>query len=138
MSVTDSLLMSEQKLDAWEGELALPKISLEVENEARRLLGLSPTELKQMDAFACGEAAYVLTQFAFFLQRAVNKETARIRWVACAFPKLKNPESVRRANDIRSESQIRKDRISFLAASVSEAARAMMAMQTTKRESRQP
>lgn len=125
-----------------------------MENEARRLLCLSPAALSAMTAVQCGEAAFTLLQFSFFLQRASNREQSRIRMcergrdvaalkgvdqvTGYGFEErmkkaVRQNDAASRLDDIRHEASLRKDRIAFLDDKVKEMAHALMALQSTKR-----
>lgn len=151
----ERLLEKERELDRFETDCALPsECPLEVENEARRLLTLTPASLRGMTAIQCGEGAFTLLQFAFFLQKASNREQSRIK--ACErgrdFAALRGVDQVSgygfeermkkavqqndaatRLDGIRHDASLRKDRISFLDDKVKEMAHALMALQSTKR-----
>lgn len=69
----------DRRLDEYEAGLGIPlQCPPAVESEATRLLKLEPAQLRLLTAAECGENAFVLEQFAFFLQRAINREQVRL------------------------------------------------------------
>lgn len=71
----------DQTLDSFAAKCGLPEgCPLTVENEAKRLLTLEPGQLAALTRTQCAEGAFVLFQFAFFLQKASNREQSRVRW----------------------------------------------------------
>lgn len=144
----------ESELDAFETVNALPaKIPLEVENEARRLIELSPVILKTMTASQCGEASYVLQQFSFFLQKAVNKEQSRITWAEENIKRvissginqvngksyderkikaISQNDAAIKLDKVRVDAQLRLHRISFLSQKVESMAKSIMYVQARK------
>jgi hypothetical protein len=142
-------------LDKYEGTLRVPLFQFaDNDGEAERLLNLPASLLKKMNAVELGEAAVVLKQFAYNLQKAVNAEQARLRacdetirkLVARQSPKYKGISYDERKTQAilddpkaqewdrqRVRSQLRLDRISFLSAKAEGLANAMMGLQQTKR-----
>ncbi len=126
----------------------------EGEAESKRLVGMPPSQLHKMTAEECGEAAYTLRQFAYHLQKAANRELARVNWanesirrvIATIVAHTRGASAEeRRALAIREDdvatkydvirvlAQTRIDRLSFLGIRVSEMARSLEALQQTKR-----
>ncbi len=127
-------------LDAFELSLGLPRACpAGVVNEASRLLALEPGLLSRMSCAQCAEGAFVLAQYAFFLQRSLNEQQAALRYANSlmkrgAAPFLASvsgysmeermlgavglsPEADRASREaIRA--QLKLDRLSFLAVSV--------------------
>lgn len=142
------------ELDAFERASGLPgACPAEVENESRRLLALPPAALKRLTAAECGEAAFTLMQFAFYVQRAVNRQQARARWADESIRRMVAPrlgavaghsmderrllavresDAATRADRLRVEALLRLDRLSYLAGRVHEVARALMSLQKTR------
>jgi hypothetical protein len=143
------------ELDAWEASLGLPASCPQaVEVEATRLLTIAPEVVRAMSAVALGEAVYCLEQFAFFLQKAANREQARVRWAEENLRRLLGPllgrqqaysyeerrmlalagnASARELDRLRVEAQTRLDRIQYQSRRIEGLARALLALQQTKR-----
>lgn len=72
-------LSGDRTLDEYERSLGLPATCPNpVEVEATRLLSLLPEELRHLTDEECGEAAFVLEQYAFYLQRSINREQVKM------------------------------------------------------------
>jgi len=145
----------EKILDQYERGLGLPTLSgTDDKNEFAKLLGLSRSELKAMGVEERGEAAYLLRQAAFNLQRSTNRESARQKWAdqnvrRVITPLLPNcfgysPEERRKSavaqddaaqkfEKIYEYSTLRLERITFLSNKVSEMAREMGELAKSKR-----
>lgn len=65
-------------LDEYERSVGLPEIV--PHSEAEQYLNMTHIELNRLTAIQCGEAAVVLAQYAFHIQRSHNKELARANW----------------------------------------------------------
>lgn len=51
-----------------------------INGEAEKYLNISLTELRQLSSVDCAEAAVLLAEFAFSLQRSYNEEMAKVNW----------------------------------------------------------
>lgn len=71
-------LMAE--LDRHQRALALPEYGQDLENEARDLLNVSRARIRGMSAEECEEAAILLQQLAFHLQRRQNRCDSTVLW----------------------------------------------------------
>lgn len=82
----------DRRLDEFEAGLGLPPhCPPAVEVEATRLLQMEPAQLRLLTAAECGENAFALEQFAFFLQRAANREQARLHRAEAVLRRLLPP-----------------------------------------------
>ena len=155
-SVETRLQMRQKELDDFETKTGIPcSIPIEVENEAKSLLEISPSALSQMNAEKCGEAAFLLFQFAFYLQKAVNKENSTIQWCEenlklivaktvdqytgygyqeRATKAILHNEAALKIDILRVEAGLRKNRICFLEDKVKLMGNALLTIQATKRE----
>lgn len=155
LTIEERLNQVETGLDSFELTNSLPAhCPLEVENESKRLLELTPSVLKSMTAPQCGEASYALQQFSFYLQKAVNKEQSRITWAEESIKRIISPilnqvtgisyderrtkaicqnDAAQKLDKIRVEAQLRLSRISFLSQKVEMLAKAMMNVQMSRR-----
>jgi hypothetical protein len=143
-----------ESLDAFEHSIGLPSMPLGPDNEMLLLLNLNRQMLRSMTAEDCGENAALLQQFAFHLQRAVNREKAKLDYcvenithiVAKTVSQQKGwkyeerlPLAIR-ADDVaikfdyfRVQFQNRINRINFLAAKVENQSRRLAELGETKR-----
>lgn len=145
---------TDDALDRWESSLGLPvSCPVEVELEATRLLSISPRVLHAMGSADLGEAAYVLEQFAFFLQRATNREQTRLRraeenvrrliaphlqkvsaysWDERKLLAVRYSQAAREQDNERVEAQLRVDRLAYLAARVGGLVKAFQGLQQAR------
>lgn len=145
-------------LDEYEAGLGLPGMGFpEVEQEAQRLLTLSPAVLVKMTAVQCGEAAYCLRQFGFHLQRATNREQGRVSWAEESIKKaiaksinqykgvsfderkmqaVRDNDAASKLDSIRVHAKLRLERVSHLAIRVSEMAKSLESLQFSKKGER--
>ena len=74
-----------QKLDAhldeYERKLGLPALVFEPDNEVHTYLKMNRQQLEKLTPDECGGAAYILRKYAFHLQRAHGRETARVKFL---------------------------------------------------------
>jgi len=77
-------------MDAFEDGLGIPLggPNEQAQDEVKRLLSLGTVDLTQMNEDQCGEAAVVLMNFAFHLQRCTNREQARANWAEETLKKI--------------------------------------------------
>src|SRR6187402_2410589 len=69
-------------LDEYERGCGLPKLGMH--SEAEQYLNMNHDDINRLNAEQCGEAAIVLAQYGFHLQRCSNKEVARLSWATDA------------------------------------------------------
>jgi hypothetical protein len=150
-------------LDEYEGKLGLPSVveaggAVDLKGFARleevhQYLEMSRDEIEALDASACAGIAYVLEQFAMHVQRAQNREIARVNWAkACVKETIANElndykgygyeeKSMQaiKGNDvaltydkIARYAQQRVDRLQFIAASIKNLANILLAVMRNK------
>lgn len=137
----------DRALDDFESQNGLPiGIPLSVESEAKNILTIEPEMLKRMGAAQCSEAAVVLIQYAFYLQRVANRLQSRIRWAEESVRKtiapilgeqrgysfeerrlqaVRQDEAASKADEIRVKAQLKLDRVSYLSTKVESMSRAL-------------
>lgn len=145
-----------EKIDAaladYEKASGLPSIT--PNSEAEQYLNMSHKELQPMTAELCGEAAVVLAQYSFHLQRCYNSELARITWAEDSIRRTitdsinqvrgasfeerkmqatKQNEYAFKLDQIRTWAKCRADKLSYLASKVEFLARTFLDLQQTKR-----
>lgn len=144
----------DRSLDEFEGSLGLPdKCPISVETEATRLLLLEPSEVRALTCQECGEGAYVLEQFSLFIQRATNREQARVHRSEELLRKLlpsllrdrreymldekkmmaiaESPRAIE-LERLRVEAVLRLDRLAYMAARISSVSKLLLNLQQTK------
>ena len=69
-------------LDEYETSVGMPKYESDSmpESELNHYLTMSRDSLEKLTVEDCGQIAYRLGQFAFHIQRTINRETARFNW----------------------------------------------------------
>lgn len=69
-------------LDEYETSVGMPKYVSDSmpESELNNYLTMSRDSLEKLTVEDCGQIAYRLGQFAFHIQRTINRETARFNW----------------------------------------------------------
>lgn len=143
-------------LDEYERSVGLPDALgfVEIEDEARKYLTMTPSLLRKLTAQECGEGAYALLQFSWRLQQAINRENGRVRWARASVRKIiatkvrtmsgnsfeerkmlavRSDDAASKLNDIKVKALLRVERISFLSNKASDLAHSLMALQSTKR-----
>ena len=144
-------------LDDYEQSSGLPAYAPMAATEVHHLLELSPQELRGMSAEEVGEAAYTLESFSFHLQRALNREQARVRFAEETVryligPRMRNitaynweerrllavrqDDAAQKAEKLRVNAQLRVERLSYLSPKVERMASALIQLQMSKRAQR--
>lgn len=142
-------------LETYEGKLGLGRIG--PPSEIDKYLNLDRQGLAKLTAEECGDAAYILTRFAHYIQRELNKETSRITWANDLLPimianevgkykgysyeerkyqAIKNNSAALKLHQIKSYAQQRRDRLEYQAMYVENTARRLDSLQQTKRRDR--
>lgn len=142
----------QQKLAEYENNLGIKEKNPNI--PAEKYLLMPEEEIAIMTPEQCGEAAIILAQYAFYLQRAFNIEIGRVNWCNAQIdriisPKMKNyngnSASERRMmaiidNDfaiscekIRSEAQSRADRLNYLSTKIDSLSYRFADLQQTKK-----
>lgn len=156
MKTRDLAELVDKRLDEFEENTGLQKsiIREETENEVAKLLTMTPGDLREMDAVACAEAAVLLEEFAFHIQRAENRQKTRVNWANARIEKMIAPNlhkqpgyshEERRAKAIsqddaamateqeRLNAAVRLDRISYLSNRISTMAKRLAELASMKR-----
>lgn len=149
-------MKSEEGLDRFEAQVGLGKArsSSSMDDEIDNLLNLEPEQIRRMSTIECAESAYILDEFAFHLQRALNKNQSLANWAEARInriiapllstmpgysPSERNQQAVysndaaRETQTIRISAQLKADRLSYLAGRVSSLATRMGDLSFVKR-----
>jgi hypothetical protein len=142
-------------LDGFEQKVGLP--DYEPDNEVHRYLNMKRNELEKLTPDECGEAAFLLRKFAFHLQRAYGRETARVKFLDRQIRKtvasevsqyrapsaderrdlaIKGNEHARELARHRDFHEAKMDRLAFLSNCVGQMAGSLDELQATKRRQR--
>jgi hypothetical protein len=118
---------------------------------------MGPAEVRRLAPVDLGYAALALSQFAFRLQRAVNRELARVTWAAesvrsviartvAKYPgysfeerrlqAVRDNDVATRLDQIRVRAQLRVDRLSYLSGRASDMARTLLSIKNSRQGDR--
>lgn len=75
----DQLDRIDQLLDEYENSIGLPSYSVS-NDEVNKYLQMKRNVLEKLSPQDCAEIAYILSSYAFYLQKMYNREVARISW----------------------------------------------------------
>lgn len=142
-------------LDEYEKNLGLPKFEQRPEHEVTKYFGLSRDQIEKFAAADCAEIAFVLTDYAFYIGRAYNREVTRVNWAKAQIKQViatdigqqegygyeeKSAKAIK-ANDVASKlynisiyAQQRADRLSYLSASIKNLSEMLIAVQRSKQQ----
>lgn len=155
--MTTRFRQKDESLEQYEESLGLPAFEF-AENEVKRFLTLPFSALKKLDYEQCAEGVFVLEQFGFHLQRAVNREQSRIRWATESIDKMisgrlhqqpgfkfeerklqaiRGDDAAQKLDAIRMEHQLKLDRILYVSNRVESVAKALTGLRQAKYGSRQ-
>ena len=125
-------------LDDYENSIGLPRYKADnlPEEELQSYLSMDRSAIEKLTSVDCGEVSLRLTQFAFHVQRTINRETARYNWaddlikdviadeinnykgygyLEKSGQAIKHNEKASSLNSIRRYAKQRIDRLSYLA-----------------------
>lgn len=147
LTVAEHLRSAMERLDEFEERLGLPaRCPTALRSEATRLLAMGPDEKGRLSADECDLAASSLQDFAWWLQRCVNRLQSEVRWCeqlvrSTAGPSLhemkgqsqeerwlaavKQDARLQEADRARTQALLRLDRVSFLASRVENMAKSL-------------
>lgn len=143
-------------LDEYESSIGLGKYN-EVhnftENELNQYFTMSRDMVEKLTPEDCAQISYRLAQYAFFIQRTVNRETARHNWaeetikeaiadeinnykgygfLEKSLQAIKHNDKATNLNKIKKYAQQRMDRLSYLANSIKNLSDIILSVQRTK------
>ena len=129
----------ERIIDEYEKAIGLPTFQETNENsEVQRYLSMDRGSMEKLTLEDCAEAALILGNYSFYLQRALNRENARVNWATTLLKELvsgkelqysgswdsqfhqaiKGDDFARGVLKIKRYAQQRADRITYLATSI--------------------
>lgn len=142
-------------LDEYEHSIGLSKYSASTMSEAEltNYTIMSRDEIEKLSPEDCAQIAYRLSQFAFHIQRTLNREIARHNWadesiketiadevnsykgygyVEKSGQAIKHNEKASALNSIKKYAKQRMDRLSYLANNIKNLSDVILAVQKTK------
>lgn len=123
------------------------------EIELNQYLTMTRDELEKTTPEVCGEMAYRLGQFAFHVQRSINREVSRMNWadesiketiseeintykgygyVEKAYQAIKNNDKASALQKIKKYAKQRSDRLQYLANSIKHLSDILLSIQKSK------
>lgn len=143
-------------LDEYEKTLSLPTYSVSgfvSENEINDYLSMNRDQIEKLSPEDCAQISYRLAQFAFHVQRSLNREIARYNWadestkeaiadeinnykgygyIEKALQAIKHNDKASSLNNIKKYAKQRMDRLSYIANSIKNLSDIILAVQKTK------
>jgi len=142
-------------LDEYEQSLSLPKYSpsLLPESELNDYLTMNRDALEKLSPEDCAQISYRLGQFAFHLQRTINREIARYNWaeeyiketiadeinnykgygfIEKSLQAIKHNDKALSLSNIKKYAKQRTDRLSYLANNIKNLSDIILSIQKTK------
>ena len=144
----------EQLLDEYEKSINLP-LYTKKDNDVETYMNMSRPQMEKLSQEDCAQIAYVLSSYAFYLQRMHNREIARITWAKSMLKDaladsvdqyhvkfstyderkskaIKHDEYANNINKIMTYAQTRADRLTFLSNGIRYIVEAMTNIQKSK------
>jgi hypothetical protein len=152
----DELKYWDDILDEYENSIGLGTYSDShsfTENELNLYFTMNRDAIEKLSPEDCAQISYRLAQYAFFLQRTLNREIARHNWaeeniketiadeinnykgygfMEKSLQAIKHNDKATSLNKIKKYAQQRMDRLSYLANSVKNLSDIMLSVQRTK------
>lgn len=143
-------------LDEYESSISLPKYANQYgvsEQEINQYLSMSRDEIEKLTPEDCAQIAYRLAQFAFHIQRTLNREIARLNWseetiketiadeinnykgygfIEKSLQAIKHNEKASSLNNIKKYAKQRIDRLSYISNGLKNLSDIIMSIQRTK------
>jgi hypothetical protein len=142
-------------LDEYENSIGMNKYISDVlpEAELSEYLTMSRDALEKLTIEDCGQIAYRLGQFAFHIQRTLNRESARFNWseetiketiadeinnykgygyIEKSAQAIKHNEKAQAINKIKKYAKQRLDRLTYLASSIKNLSDILISIQRAK------
>lgn len=142
-------------LDEYENSIGLPGYNNSVlpESELNQYLTMDRSSLEKLTPEDCGQIAYRLGQFAFHIQRTINRELARYNWadetlketiadeinnykgygyIEKSTQAIKHNDKANSLNKIKKYAKQRSDRLSYIASSIKNLSDIILSVQKAK------
>lgn len=155
-SAKDDLQHWDKILDEYEKSISLPEYVAQYgvsEQEINTYLTMSRDEIEKLSPEDCAQISYRLCQFAFHIQRTINREIARQNWadeciketiadeinnykgygfVEKSLQAIKHNDKAQALNNIKKFAKQRADRLSYIANSLKNLSDIMLSVQRAK------
>lgn len=154
-SAKDELSYWDEILDEYENSLGLPKYSTTAlpESELNSYLVMDRQQIEKLSPEDCAQISYRLSQFAFHIQRTLNREIARHNWadettkeciaddinnykgygyIEKAYQAIKHNDKASGLNKIKKYAKQRMDRLSYLSNNIKNLSDIILSIQRTK------
>lgn len=154
-SSSDQLNYWDKILDEYEIGLGLPNYSQSIfsQEELNEYLTMTRDTIEKLNPEDCAQISYRLTQFAFHIQRTLNRELARYNWaeesiketiadelnnykgygyVEKSIQAIKHNDKASSLNKIKKYAKQRSDRLAYIAASIKNLSDVILSIQKTK------
>jgi hypothetical protein len=155
MNTKDQVQEWDKVLDEYEKSLGLGSYRPDTfsEEELNNYFQMNRNELEKTTPEMCGEISYRLAQFAFHIQRSINRELARLNWaeetiketiadeinnykgygyIEKSLQAIKHNEKAGALNKIKKYAKQRSDRLQYLANGIKNLSDIMLSIQKTK------
>ena len=142
-------------LDNYENSLGLPEYNTNTfgSEEINQYLSMNRDAIEKLSPEDCAQISYRLSQYAFFIQRTLNREIARHNWaessikdviadeinnykgygfVEKSLQAIKHNDKAKNLDKIKKYAQQRIDRLSYIANNIKNLSDIMLAVQKTK------
>lgn len=152
-TASDQLNKLDHVLDEYERSLGMSEFSDEFHDDsAKKYMTLSRSQIEKLTPAECAEAALLLGSLSFHMQRAYNREVARVNWAKqtlrstvagreqsyrgsweSQFNQAVGEDGyTRKVMQIQKYAQQRADRLTYLASSIKNISDIFLAVQRTK------
>lgn len=142
-------------LDEYEKSIGLSEYSTNIisSEEINKYTSMNRDEIEKLSPEDCAQISYRLSQFAFYLQRSLNRELSRCNWaeesikeviadeinnykgygyIEKSLQAIKHNEKASGLNSIKKYAKQRSDRLQYLANSIKNLSDVMLSVQKTK------
>jgi hypothetical protein len=142
-------------LDEYENSIGLSEYTTNIINneEINKYTSMTRDEIEKLSPEDCAQISYRLSQFAFYLQRSLNRELARYNWaeenikeviadeinnykgygyIEKSLQAIKHNEKASGLNSIKKYAKQRGDRLQYLANSIKNLSDVMLSIQKSK------
>ena len=153
-NVSETIKKVDELLKEYESRLGIKELEHKNADLIEKYIQASPDEIRKMSPDDCIEAAIILSQYSWFMQRAYNQELTNVNWAEAKLKKLLATEGSKyrapsaderrylcivdneyagKLEQLRGGSQARADRINFLSNRADAVAKMYVEAQYTKR-----
>lgn len=80
MNVDELQTKAEKILDEYEKLSGIPEFRMFDDSQISKYFNMSIEQLNKLSGMECAEAAYMLAQYSYYMQRLYNRESAKNKW----------------------------------------------------------